>query len=84
MWADVGNHMYGYVGSKLDLVSAWKEHPYSDASEGDVIEVAYNLYYMHAVLSIDIASLLGVSEEKLIGWWAQINMIQRDGREICV
>ena len=39
---------------------------------------AYSIYYMYAALNIDVASLLGVSEEKLTGSWAQVNMIQRD------
>ena len=76
MWADVGNAMYGYVGKHLDLLP--------DAANtgpellGDVIEIAYNLYFMYAALRIDVASLLGVDTTILSGWWAQVTMIQRD------
>ena len=45
---------------------------------GDVIEIAYNLYAMYALLNIDVESLLGIDQSVLEGWWAQINMIQRD------
>ena len=77
MWAaDVGNAMYGYVGKHLDLLP--------DAANigpellGDVIEIAYNLYFMYAALQIDVASLLGVDPTVLSGWWAPVTMIQRD------
>ena len=33
---------------------------------------------MHAVLNIDVASLLGIEEDELTGWWAQVNSMQRD------
>ena len=78
MWADVGNSMYGSVGTKFDRVDGWKGNVYNDVSKGHVTDSTYNLYYMYAVLNIDVASLLGVAEDKLTGWWAQVNMIQRD------
>ena len=78
LWADVGNAMYGYVGTKLELVEDWKKQHYKDETRGDVIEAAFNLYYMYSVLIIDVASLLGVTEEQLTGWWAQVKMLQRD------
>ena len=43
-----------------------------------MIEIAYNLYSMYATLNIDVASLLGVHQTVLNGWWAQVNIIQRD------
>ena len=45
---------------------------------GDVIEIAYNLYAMYATLNIDVAILLGIDPSVLQGWWAQVNLIQRD------
>ena len=45
---------------------------------GDVIEIAYNLYAMYATLNIDVALLLNVDQSVLQGWWAQVNLIQRD------
>ena len=45
---------------------------------GDVIEIAYNLYAMYATLNIDVALLLNVHPSVLQGWWAQVNLIQRD------
>ena len=45
---------------------------------GDVIEIAYNLYAMYATLNIDVALLLDVDPSILQGWWAQVNLVQRD------
>ena len=76
LWADVGNAMYGYMNEHLQLVSDALNIGHELA--GDVIEIAYNLYFMYAVLNIDVASLLGVEPTVLTGWWAQVTMIQRD------
>ena len=68
--------MYGYVAKHLDLVpDAVNLGP---EMLGDVIEIAYNLYFMYAALHIDVSSLLGLDSTILAGWWAQVNMIQRD------
>ena len=76
LWADVGNSMYGYMNDYLNLVS---DAPgLGQEQAGDVIEIAYNLYSMYATLNIDVSSLLGIDQSVLTGWWAQINMIQRD------
>ena len=45
---------------------------------GDVIEIAYNLYAMYAILNFDVSSLLNIDQSVLHGSWAQINLIQRD------
>ena len=76
LWADVGNAMYAYMNDHLNLAS---DGPGLGAEQaGDVIEIAYNLYAMYALLNIDVESLLGIDQTVLAGWWAQINMIQRD------
>ena len=76
LWADVGNAMYAYMNDHLNLVS---DGPgLGPEQAGDVIEIAYNLYAMYALLNIDVESLLGIDQSVLTGWWAQINMIQRD------
>ena len=76
LWADVGNAMYAYMNDHLNLVS---DGPgLGPEQAGDVIEIAYNLYSMYALLNIDVESLLGIDQSVLAGWWAQINMIQRD------
>ena len=76
LWADVGNSMYGYMNDYLNLVS---DAPgLGQEQAGDVIEIAYNLYSMYATLNIDVSSLLGIDQSVLTGWWAQINLIQRD------
>ena len=76
LWADVGNAMYGYMNEYLNLVS--DAPSLGPEQAGDVIEIAYNLYSMYATLNIDVASLLCIDQSVLTGWWAQINMIQRD------
>ena len=76
MRADVGNAMYGYVAKHLNLLPDAPN--LGDELTGDVVEIAYNLYFMHAALQIDVASLLGVEPTTLAGWWAQVTIIQRD------
>ena len=44
MWADVGNAMYGYMNKHLNLVSDAPN--LGEELSGDVIEIAYNLYFM--------------------------------------
>ena len=76
LWADVGNAMYGYLNQHLELVS---DAPgINPENAGDVLEIAYNLYSMYATFNIDVATLLGVHQSTLSGWWAQLNIIQRD------
>ena len=76
LWADVGNAMYGHMNKQLKLVS---DAPgMNQVVAGDVIEIAYNLYTMYATLNIDVALLLNVDPSVLQGWWAQVNLIQRD------
>ena len=76
LWADVGNAMYGYMNSHLELLT---DAPgINTVSAGDVIEIAYNLYAMYAVLNIDMSTLLNIDQSVLHGWWAQVNLIQRD------
>ena len=76
LWADVGNAMYAHMNKQLGLIS---DAPGINAvNAGDVIEIAYNLYAMYATLNIDVPMLLGVDPSVLQGWWAQVNLIQRD------
>ena len=68
--------MYGHMNKELRLVS---DAPgMNQVVAGDVIEIAYNLYTMYATLNIDVALLLNVDPSVLQGWWAQVNLIQRD------
>ena len=76
LWADVGNSMYGYMNKHLELIT---DAPgINQVKAGDVIEIAYNLYAMYAVLNNDVSSLLNIHQSVLYGWWAQVNLIQRD------
>ena len=68
--------MYGYMTKHLNLVSDAPN--IGPELAGDVIEIAYNLYFMFAALNIDVASLVGIDPSILTGWWAQVTMIQRD------
>ena len=52
------NAMYGYMNKHLNLVSDAPN--IGPELAGDVIEIAYNLYFMYAALNIDVASLLGI------------------------
>ena len=76
LWADVGNAMYAYMNQYLNLVS--DAPSLGPELARDLIEIAYNLYFMYAALNIDAASLLGIDQSILTGWWAQVTMIQRD------
>ena len=69
LWADVGSAMYRYMNKHLNLVSDAPN--IGPELAGDVIEIAYKLYFMYAALNIDIASLLGINPSVLTGWWAQ-------------
>ena len=64
LWADVGNHMYGYMNKYLNLVSDAPN--LGDELAGDVIEIAYNLCFMYAALNIDVASLLALMNPSLL------------------
>ena len=76
LWADVGNAMYGYLNKHLELIT---DAPgINQVNAGDVIEIAYNLYAMYAVLNVDVSALLNIDQSVLYGWWAQVNLIQRD------
>ena len=70
--------MYGYMSKHLDLLPDAPN--LGEEQSGDVIEIAYNLYFMYAALNIDVSSLLGIDSSVLTGWWAQVTMIQRDGK----
>ena len=76
MWADCGNAFYGHVATKMQLVNDGGS--LGPELKGDIMEITYNLYFMYAVLNIDVATLLGLEENRLAGWWSQINMIQQD------
>ena len=76
LWADVGNAMYGHISKELELISDAPN--INQVNAGDVIEIAYNLYAMYATLNIDVAALLNIDQSVLNGWWAQVNLIQRD------
>ena len=68
--------MYGHVSKELGLIT---DAPgIKPVVAGDIIEIAYNLYAMYATLNIDVALLLNVHPSVLQGWWAQVNLIQRD------
>ena len=59
--------MYGYVAKHLELIA--DAHALEVEKSGDVIEIAYNLYFMYAALQMCVASLLGVQPNTLTGWW---------------
>ena len=68
LWADKGNTFYAWLCDK-------RGYP---ESKGDLLEVCFNLYYMHAVLNVDLAQLFQIDSTYLATWSLQWAMLQRD------
>ena len=47
-------------------------------SKGDLLEVCFNLYYMHTILNIDLPQLFQIDNTYLATWSLQWAMLQRD------
>ena len=75
LWADKGNTFYAWLCDKRGYFSEYHLNP---ESKGDLLEVCFNLYYMHAVLNIDLAQLFQIDGAYLSTWSLQWAMLQRD------
>ena len=75
LWADKGNTFYAWICNKKGY---FKDYNLNSESKGDLLEVCFNLYYMHAVLNIDLAQLFQMDSTYLATWSLQWAMLQRD------
>ena len=75
LWADKGNTFYAWLCDKRGYFSDYNLNP---ESKGDLLEVCFNLYYMHAVQNIDLAQLFQIDSTYLATWSLQWAMLQRD------
>ena len=75
LWADKGNTFYAWLCDKRGY---FKEYNLNPESKGDLLEVCFNLYYMHAVLNIDLPQLFQMDTTYVYTWSLQWVMLQRD------
>ena len=75
LWADKGNSFYAWLCDKRGYFNEYNLNP---ESKGDLLEVCFNLYYMHAVLNIDLPQLFQFDNTYLPTWSLQWAMLQRD------
>ena len=75
LWADKGNTFYAWLCNKRGY---FNEYNLNAESKGDLLEVCFNLYYMHTVLEVDLPQLFQFDDTYLTTWSLQWAMLQRD------
>ena len=75
LWADKGNSFYSWLCDKRGYFHEYNLNP---ESKGDLLEVCFNLQYMHTVLKIDLPQLFQFDDTYLSTWSLQWAMLQRD------
>ena len=75
LWADKGNSFYLWLCNKRGY---FNDYNLNAESNGDLLEVCFNLYYMHAILNIDLPQLFQFDDTYLNTWSLQWAMLQRD------
>ena len=75
LWADKGNAFYSWLCDKRGY---FNEYNLNAESKGDLLEVCFNLYYMHTILKIDLPQLFQLDDTYLTTWSLQWAMLQRD------
>ena len=75
LWADKGNTFYAWVCKTRGY---FDEYNLNAESKGDLLQVCFNLYYMHAVLNIDLPQLFQMDSTYMHTWSLQWAMLQRD------
>ena len=75
LWADKGNTFYAWLCNKRGY---FNEYNLNAESKGDLLEVCFNLYYMHAVLNVDLPQLFQIDNTYMHTWSLQWAMLQRD------
>ena len=75
LWADKGNAMYSWMCVKERF---FKEYNLNAESHGDLMEVCFNLCYMHVVIGIDLPELFRWNDMDMSIWSLQWAMLHRD------
>ena len=75
LWADKGNAMYSWLCAKKGY---FKEYNLNAESHGDLMEVCFNLCYMHSVLGVDLTELFKFEKSYMSTWSLQWAMLFRD------
>ena len=69
------NSFYAWLCDKRGYFNEYNLNP---ESKGDLLEVCFNLYYMHTILKIDLPQLFQIDDTYLSTWSLQWAMLQRD------
>ena len=75
LWADKGNAMYSWMCSKKGYFS---EYNLNAESHGDLMEVCFNLCYMHTVLGLNLPEIFQFDATYMSTWSIQWAMLHRD------
>ena len=75
LWADKGNAMYDWICNRRGY---FKDITLNDESKGDLLEVCFNLHYMHVVLGVDLPQLFKFDCIYMTNWCFQWAMFLRD------
>ena len=75
LWADKGNAMYSWLCEKKGY---FKEYNLNAESHGDLMEVCFNLCYMHVVLGVNLPEIFKFDKSYMSTWSLQWAMLHRD------
>ena len=75
LWADKGNAMYSWMCTKKGYFS---EYNLNAESHGDLMEVCFNLCYMHTVLGLSLPEIFQFDATYMATWSIQWAMLHRD------
>ena len=75
LWADKGNAMYSWLCAKKGY---FKEYNLNAESHGDLMEVCFNLCFMHVVLGVDLPQIFKFDTSYMSTWSLQWAMLHRD------
>ena len=75
LWADKGNAMYSWLCSKQGY---FKEYNLNAESHGDLMDVCFNLCYMHVVIGVNLPELFKFTNADMSTWSLQWAMLHRD------
>ena len=75
LWSDKGNATYEWMCNHLGYFS---DTSYNAESKGDLLEVCFNLHYMHVVLGVDLTQLFQIDATYVTSWCPQWAMFLRD------
>ena len=81
LWADKGNAMYSWLCQKRGYFA---EYNLNAESHGDLMEVCFNLCYMHVVIGIDIPAIFRFDGTYMSTWSLQWAMLQREFHMTCM